>query len=230
MGLATALTFVAAGCTPTAVVPPDGDVLFRDDFDGARLTAGWVLEGGNDEQVSLEARTGFVRLEAQAPDLTSEDPDFVALVRSLDGDFVIETRMEFDPAADRQLAGLLIVGDDGRTATFGAISASFAQGIFRGLSAVGERAGGRDPLTAFEALEGETVYLRAERRGSAITYLYGTDGVTFLILATQEVNLSGAVQAGLGNVVRDNCESNCDAGSAADFDYIEISLPVSEGS
>lgn len=225
MVCAAVATAALGGCTPVPVVPPDGNVEFRDEFGSSQLSAGWTFDGRDAAMVSLATRPGFVRIGVQAPDTSTEEVEFTALLRSTSGDFIIETRMEFEPEADRQLAGLLVRGDDGRTVSFGIISASFPQGIFRGLSAVSERAGGQDPLTSFRALDGNSVYLRLERSGGQVSFLYGTDGVTFFNMANHDVGLSDAVDVGIGNLVRDNCEASCDAGSLADFDFFEISRP-----
>jgi xylan 1,4-beta-xylosidase len=216
------LPAVLAGCGGGPTSAPDGAVLFRDDFGGSAIAAGWTQEGGDPSRFSLTSRPGFLRMTPIPPPTAGETPQWAVLVREATGDFVLATRLEFDPAADRQLAGLVAAGEDDRTVSFGLLAADLADGTFRGLSAVAEQPAGEDPTVAFRALDSSELYLQMERTGDVFRVSYSTDGTNYFVVGSLTASLSATVRVGIGNIVRENCAARCDAGSAADFDFFEI--------
>jgi beta-xylosidase len=219
-------TIVVAGCGGTTV-PPGGDVLFRDDFTTSTLQQGWTEEGAGSENFDLAARSGFLRITPLPPPAGGELAAFAVVSREVTGDFVLLTRIVFDPAADRQLAGLVAAGEDDRTVSFGLLIAARDTGDFQGLSAVAEQPGGATPAVAFRALDANDLLLQMERTGDIFRVSYSTDGTNFFVVGNLSTVLSDTVRVGVGNIVRENCEANCSEGSAADFDYFEIRRPAS---
>ena len=208
------------GCRvqPPAFVPPDSNVLFRDEFSGATLEAGWTFTGEDPTRESLTERPGFMRITAQ--DAASTKPSL--LLRDISGDFVLTARMEFDPAPDRLLAGLVVQGEDGRTVTLGLLHASGTRGTFRGVLALADPGGGAPVDRAAGAYDSTEVYLRLERRGADFDASYSQDGVTYTPVGTVTAGLSDAVQVGIGAAASEHCNSRCDVASPADFDFFEI--------
>ncbi|MFQ5491949.1 MAG: hypothetical protein ACE5GE_14625 [Phycisphaerae bacterium] len=202
---------------------PNGRILFEDDFEGEALDSSWAFTGADEGLFSLTDQPGFLRLSAK--ELTGGSSAPSQVLREVSGDFLVQTKLEFDPGADRQLAGLVIEGRDGRTVTFGIISARFPRDTFRGLSGVAEQAGGADPETGFEAFKPDEVYLLIQRKGDVFSLAYSTDGREFTPLADLNADLSEDVQVGLGNAVRENCETRCNDPSPAFFDFVEILRP-----
>ena len=224
-GLWSLLLALLAGCNSEPTSAPSGAVQFRDDFDGSVVEAGWTQEGGDASRFSLEARPGFLQVTPIPPPAEGETPQWAILDREATGDFVLVTRVEFDPAADRQLAGLVAAGEDNRTVSFGLLAADLATGTFRGLSAVAEQPVGEDPTVAFRALDNSALYLQMERTGDVFQVSYSTDGTNYFVVGSLTTSLSETVRVGIGNIVRDNCAARCDSGSAADFDFFEIRDP-----
>ena len=200
---------VIAGCglgcrvQPTDFVPPDANVLFHDEFSGATLGAGWTFTGEDPTRQSLTERPGFMRITAQ--DAASTKPSL--LLRDISGDFVLTARMEFDPAPDRLLAGLVVQGEDGRLASLGLLHASGSRGTFRGVLALAEPGGGAPVDRASAAYDSTEVYLRLERRADDFDASYSQDGVTYTPVGTVTASLSDAVQVGIGVAASENCNS-----------------------
>jgi beta-xylosidase len=213
------------GCRTRAggdFIPPDFDVLFRDEFDDETLDAGWTFAGEDPTRQSLTGRSGFMRIYAQE---LADDPAQTRhslLLRERNGDFVLLTRMEFDPAADRLLAGLVVQGEDGRMVSLGLLHASRSGGTFRGVLALADPGGGMEVDRVAAASELTDVYLRLERRADDFEVSYSADGVTYTRVGTVTASLSDTVQVGIGVAASENCNSQCDVASPADFGFFEI--------
>ncbi|MDO8632227.1 MAG: hypothetical protein Q7R41_17220 [Phycisphaerales bacterium] len=225
------LAVTVVGCPQPAAIPPSGgDSLFRDDFDGT-LQAGWSIDASSDADVDLSSRTGFARLlPPESPD-PSVQTTRTLLLRDMDGDFVLVTRMEFQTITDLQLSGLVIQGDESRTVVLGLFSATGASGSLRGLFLRADRGAGVDPGRAITPSDLDNVYLRLERSGNSYTGSYSSDGVTFTVVGTVTDDLSDRVGTGIGTAADTRCTANCDQRTPADFDFFEILAPdASSGS
>ena len=203
-------------------VPSDSDTIFRDEYDGDELARGWTFAGGDQGAVSLTERPGFLRLypEGFSPDVT--EPRASVVLREFTGDFVLTTRIEFEPMADRQLSGLVVEGDGGGAVSCGLISAEFSSGTFVGLSLVADRGPDADPGTVFEAFEESSVYVRLERTSDSFRAAYSRDGQTYRVAGTVSNELASTVRVGVGTVIRENCVRSCEDPGPADFDWFEI--------
>mgnify|MGYP001557994616 CR=1 FL=1 len=225
------LTATVVGCPQQVVIPPPGgDSLVRDDFDGT-LQAGWSIDASSDADVDLSPRTGFARLlPPESPD-PSVQTTMTLLLRDMDGDFVLVTRMEFQTITDWQLSGLVIKGDDGHIVAIGLFSASGDRGSIRGLGLRADRGPDVDPGRAFAAFDLDNVYLRLERAGDRYKGSYSRDGVAFTVVGELTNDLSDHVRVGIGTAADTRCSMNCDQRAPADFDFFEILAPnASSGS
>jgi len=212
--------------TPVGPYPSDTQAEFHDDFDSVVLEGGWVYRGNDAGRFSLSERTGFARIMGQDRPGDSEIVEHSRLVRDVSGDFILIARLEYAPAADREIAGLVVEGSDGRTVIFGLISATGARGTFQGALALAERGGGQDEDFAVFEYSAAEAYLRLERRGNDFLVFISEDGEAYVSAGMVKTSLSDDVQVGIGVAGSDNCNRDCDEHAPADFDFFEIARVV----
>lgn len=214
-----------AGCPSTNpdFQPPDGDVQFRDDFDAATLDEGWEISADDGERIELTDRQGYLSVTVGASQGDAPESKLALLLRDAVGDFVVLARVEFDPQADRHIAGLVIEGDDGRRVSFGLVSLSGPRGSLRGIVPVVDEPRTLDLDTTVLAYEDSEVVLRIQRVRDVFELSYSRDGETFTRVGTATTNLSEAVRVGVGAATRDDCTRNCTQLVVAAFDFFEIS-------
>ena len=204
------------------LVVPDSEAVFRDDFDRVDLDSEWTFQGAAGANHSIMERPGFMRIYAQDGRADPLGDSEGLLLRCLDGNFSLVTRMEFETLVDLQLAGLVIRGDDDRTVAFGLLTASGARGTFRGLLLRADRGPDMDPGRAAAVYESNEVFLRLERIGTSYTASYSGDGLAYTLLGTVVNDLSDSVRVGIGTAKSELCSSSCDGAVPADFDFFEI--------
>lgn len=85
----------------------------KDDFDSDRLAVQWnFLRNPYDDDWSLTARRGFLRLNGSAVTLSDRDsPAFVG-IRQTDLTCVASTLLGFEPTSENEEAGLVVMGND----------------------------------------------------------------------------------------------------------------------
>ena len=207
------------------------EVAFRDDFESPDLSAGWTIVRENPERYSLTDRPGFFGIQTERGALGGEPGVSNLLLRDLEGDFILETRLVFDPSAAQHFAGLLVYEDDQNLVTFGFAYAAGERGVFRGLVLLGvdggvegtEREGARyDDSNAANPNE---VYLRLLRAGDQYVAGYSEDGESFTDVGSITVDLTHQVLVGVGatNGDSEGCGIDCDASIPADFDFFQVS-------
>ncbi|NMC79251.1 MAG: DUF1349 domain-containing protein [Chloroflexi bacterium] len=106
---------------PTATLEPSptpAPLLFRDDFEGS-LEEGWNWTRENQKTWSLTENLGWLEIVTGSGSIGSGNLDNVLLRQIPDGNFEIETKMDFDPIRDYQLAGLLIYESAANHIVFG---------------------------------------------------------------------------------------------------------------
>jgi len=193
---------------------------FVDEFEGA-LDSGWSWVDPNDDcSYSLSEVPGHLRITVPrgGNDLwPPKNYDAPRMLRSISGDFRVETKLIFDPTHDYQGAGLLVWKGEG----------AYERCVERkyypngGGQVIGNRSNVPCTLT--------TVYLRLTRRGDLFTEQYSADGANWITLSDFDLSLSDPIDIGVFviNEWQDNPIS-------ADFDYVritslvEVSLPVRE--
>lgn len=207
------------------------EVAFRDDFESPDLSAGWTIIRENPERYSLTDRPGFFGIQTERGALGGEPGVSNLLLRDIEGDFILETRLEFDPNAAQHFAGLLVYEDDENVVTFGFAYAAGGRGEFRGVVLLGieggvegtEREGARydDSNTA----NPNEVYLRLLRAGDLFVAGYSEDGESFTDVGSITVDLTHQVLVGVGATNGDfeGCGVDCDASISADFDFFQVS-------
>lgn len=207
------------------------EIAFRDDFNGTALQAGWTVIRPDASTYSLTANPGFFRVLTLRGLLGAEGTARNLLVRPASGDFIIDTRLEFDPSDGQPFAGLLVYQDDAHAVALGLVFASGDRGEFRGVVMlnVGDEV---DPSIRPAARYDETnssnpevVYLRILRQGNQYVGAYSSDGVTFRDVGTVSNALNQNLSVGIGaaNGDSESCGSECDVSIPALFDYFQIS-------
>lgn len=215
-----------AGCSPPTdpgFQPPDADARFRDDFDDATLDEGWGVSADEGERIVLTDRDGFLSVTVGASQSDASETRVALLLRDAVGDFVMLTRMEFDPQADRHIAGLVIEGDDQRRVSFGLFSADGPRGSFRGIVPVVDEPRTLDLDQTVLAYEESQVVLRIQRVRDVFELSYSRDGLTFTRVGSVTTNLSDAVRVGIGAATSTDCIRDCTLIRAAEFDCFEMS-------
>ena len=225
IGLTAAWAACLVGCESQVVdvlIPDHPLARFRDDFNG-QLEPGWTFDAGQAIQHSLTDRPGFLRIFPQEITIDSTVSEAGLLVRELEGDFVVVTRMQFETLLDLQLAGIVVQGpDQKRLVSFGLIQASGARGTFRGLLLRADRGPNVASGRATVPYDSNEVYLRLERSGNTYIASYSRDGINFEAVGSVTNDLPGNVLVGLGAIKGDSCSQDCDRLLPADFDFFEV--------
>jgi regulation of enolase protein 1 (concanavalin A-like superfamily) len=207
------------------------NVVFRDDFDGA-LAAGWRVVRESDAPASVTERAGFLRVHTQRGTIGENSNVKDMHLRDISGDFILEARIEFNPAAAQQYAGLIVYADDQNAASIGLAYAAGDRGVFRGIVmlsvANGEVPAGTPPVAFYDAdntANPNAVYVRLLRKGDKLVGGYSADGSLYNDLGTITNPLPTDIAVGLGAANGDtpDCGADCDASIPADFDYFQIS-------
>ena len=149
---------------------------FRDDFKGS-LQPGWRwVDPKRDSSKSLDARDGFLRIAVKGyHDLWPGRRDYTAprLVREVDGDFTMETKVA---GPGRWCGGLLVWKDEGNYIRLD-------RGIrFRSELALTGAIDGDYTTVAREFVDADPLWLRIERAGSLYRAYYSLDGKQWLPL------------------------------------------------
>jgi len=224
LGLATVLLIFPARARADEVV-------FRDDFSGGQVLSGWGFIRENPQTYSLTSRSGFYRVQTGRGVFGEDGNVQNLLVRPITGDFILETRLEFDPQTAQQFGGLLVYEDDGHAVALGLGYASGDRGIFRGvvlLSVADSDLQDDRPADFYNEDTTDTptvVFLRLLRSGDRFVGGYSSDGVTYTDVGTISAELPDAVRVGIGAANGDapDCGGDCDISIAADFDFFQIS-------
>jgi regulation of enolase protein 1 (concanavalin A-like superfamily) len=203
--------------TPTGVTPT-----FNDNFQGAWNTDWAWIDPNNDATYSLTAHSGFLRLTVpEENDLAGvANYDAPRLLVPQNGNFTIETLVEFDPQETYQGAGLLVWQDQDTFLRlefgFGGMGGEEKNAVFvkqeeGGLSLVGSI----DLPATLKSIE-----LRLQRDGNQFTAWYRQAGGTWQEIGAAELNLNATVDIGITQVTQYTSSE-----ISADFDYFKIFTP-----
>lgn len=228
------LMALAAAAWTLSVVRPAAaaEVVFRDDFDAADLEAGWILIRENPSAISLTARPGFFRIDTERGTLGEGGSARNLLLRPMTGAFILETRLEFNPRAGQQSAGLLIYLDDTRGVALGLAHAAGERGVFRGVALLSVSGLGDDAAQRAGAFFDETnaedpntVYLRLLRSGNQFVGAFSADGRIYSEIGTITADLPDEILVGVAAANGDfaGCGADCELSIPADFDFVQIS-------
>jgi regulation of enolase protein 1 (concanavalin A-like superfamily) len=219
---ATSTTTAAAttAATSTTTTQTSGTLLFGDEFQGDAWDANWQwLDPNDDAQYSLTARAGFLRLTVpDGNDLAGvANYDAPRLLVPQQGDFSLETLIEFDPQEAYQGAGLLVWQDE---ATFLRLEFGFGGmgGEDKNVVFVQQKEGNLELVDKADLPESaKRIELRLQREGNELTAWYRLAGGAWLKIGSVESDLADSVQVGLAQVTQYTTVE-----ISADFDYLRV--------
>jgi regulation of enolase protein 1 (concanavalin A-like superfamily) len=182
----------------------------------------WIDPDEDTARTPHDVKKGVLRIRVpNGKDLSETRQNAPRYMKSLSGDFQIETRLRFSPAENYQGAGLLVYADP---TTYMRFERAYGRpgggaGGFR-IDVRTLEEGQRTVVAPVDApFDGDEVELRVVRSGNSLTELYrtGEDG-EWRELATQTIVLPASIMAGVAV-----CNSAREI--TAEFQYIKL-LPV----
>lgn len=190
---------------------------WRDDFNGNTLDPVWTWQNENPEKWDLTGE--FLRIQTSSLATGGEN----LLLRPVtESDFVIETRVIFEPDTNFQFAGLVIFQDDANFLQFGRAFCDVEEFCSGNAIYFDKVLGGGNADENFNTpvdITGEA-FLRLERRGEMVRGLFSQEGVTWFEIGTHWIPVDFQVN-GVGLTSSQDI-NNPDAGIPADFDYFEL--------
>ena len=214
------------GVTPAIASPTSqgslfadlGTVLFRDDFDGS-LDPEWDWVREDASKWSLTAFPGSLQVIV-GPGHVNSSNNSNLLVRAIPaGNFVLETKVVFQPVANYQFAGLIIYESPsnfvqvGRAYCAGEIPRCIGDGFYMDYYEGGSFVA---PNYSQSFTENTPVYLQLIRRDTSYTLQTSTDGEIWTLCGTTTSNM---IPLQIGLVTGQNTSVELPAA----FDYFEIS-------
>lgn len=207
------------------------DVRFRDDLSAAALESSWSFVREDASAYTLTDRPGFLRIQTQRGAVSDGVPVNNLLLRPATGDFILETKLEFNPERAQQFAGLLVYQDDANALALGLVYVSGARGVFRGVAMLGVTDGvasASRPSAFYDEGSAENpnvVHLRLLRNGDQFVAGFSEDGLAYTDIGTLTTVLSREVRVGFAAANGDfaDCGADCDLSIPADFDFFQLS-------
>jgi len=206
--------------TSTATLEPSptpDPLIFRDDFDGA-LDEAWQWIHEKPAYWSLTTEPGWLRITARAGGLNDGTMTNVLVQPAPEGNYELETKLNFRPGGNYQLAGLLIYKDDGNTVAFGRAfcgnSNCSGDGFYFDMVMDGNWNGQN---YGTKAPDTNIVYLRLRQYGDTYTASASEDGQTWRLIGVHDKGPLKPIFVGLisGNAQRS-------VPRVAAFDYFTI--------
>jgi|CXWL01.1.fsa_nt_gi regulation of enolase protein 1 (concanavalin A-like superfamily) len=225
----------------TAGVLPSGSlgagVIYRDDFSESTLQAGWMIIRPDPSTYSLTSAPGFFRVLTVRGLLGEEGTAKNLLVRPVSGDFILDSRVEFDPRDGQPFAGLLVYQDDAHAVSIGLAFASGDRGAFRGVVMlnVGDNIDATNhPASKYDETnvsQPGVIHLRLLRQGDQFIGAYSDDGIAYREIGTVTNPLNAELSVGVGAANGDSeaCGPACDVPIPAKFDSFQISTLGGDG-
>lgn len=208
----------ADGDANEAGTPPAPPSTWRDEFDGS-LRDGWYWKNGDSGQWNLDDVPGFLRMYAS----DTVTPNGNLLLRgAANGDFMIKTRLLFEPDTDFQFAGLVIWQDEENFLQLGRAfcdveGACVGNGIYFDKVLGGNLVDGNFAATVDSPNE---AYLRLERRGDMVRAFFSYEGITWFEIGTHWIPSDFQVN-GVG-LTSSQDYNTPDRDIPADFDFFEL--------
>lgn len=193
--------------------------LLRDEFDGS-LGEGWAWVNENPAKWNLTEQPGFLRIYA-SPYVTGGENLLLRPVAQ--GDFMIKTRVLFEPNTNFQFAGLVIWQDEGNFLQLGRAfcdvpDVCVGNGIY-----FDKVLGGNSTDSNFATSVGNPseIFLRLERRGDMVRGFYSLDqGITWYEIGTHW--LPSGFQVNAVGLTASQDHNTPDSDIPADFDFFEL--------
>jgi regulation of enolase protein 1 (concanavalin A-like superfamily) len=220
---ATATATSTPATTTTATPTPTGGTLtFNDNFNGTWDSSWYWTDPNDDATYDFTAHTGFLRLTVPADnDLAGiTNYDAPRLWFPYNGNFALETLVEFAPQEIYQGAGLLVWQDEN---SFLRIEFGFGGmgGLAKNAVFVKQEEGslilvnGVDLPNTLESIE-----LRLQRDGNQFTAWYRQVGGSWHEIGSTELILNPTVDVGITQVTQYTTSE-----ISADFDYFKLFAP-----
>ena len=195
-------------------VPSFAKVLFLDQFDEGVLDSGWRwLDPGNDSILSFPRYSWLEIVTISKNDLQPKaNLDAPRLLRSVSGDFAIETKLGPSLDGSFQSGGLLVWKDDEDFIRFD-------RGTW-GLDTIllQKRDGGLFQHLGDWFFRGNPTYLRLERKKGSFKALYSGDGKKWIPATQFAFEVSDPLMVGVHAI----CLDPRVVSTATDFDYFKI--------
>jgi len=161
--------------TPEPSPTPD-PLLFRDDFESS-LGEGWQWVREKPAAWSLTNNPGWLEVLVSAGNVSEGSVDNLLLRPAPEGNFELETKLNFKPTGDFQIAGLLMYESAANFVQFGRAFCDYPQCANDGFYIDMVVGGGMNPENfAVAAPDTDVVYLRLRREGSTYTAYASEDG------------------------------------------------------
>lgn len=209
------------------------EIVFRDDFDASTLGSGWSILNESPANHSLTDRSGFYRVDTQRGTLGENSLVNNILLRDMTGGFILDARIEFDPQAGSQFAGVTVYVDELHSVALGLAYAAGERGEFRGvvlLNIDGTTFSDSQRPGAFynedSVARPDVVFLRLLRFGDQFVGALSPDGLTYTDVGSVTNALPDAVSVGMVAANGDfaGCDTACDMSIPADFDFFQITV------
>jgi Tol biopolymer transport system component/regulation of enolase protein 1 (concanavalin A-like superfamily) len=192
---------------------------WRDEFDGS-LREGWDWANENPDKWNLTEHPGFLRIYASPYGTGGEN----LLLRPVtQGDFMIKTRVLFEPGTNFQFAGLVIWQDDTNFLQLGRAFCDVPDVCVGNGLYFDKILGGNftDSNFATPVSNPSEIFLRLERRGDMVRGLYSLDqGMTWYEIGTHWIPSDFQVNA-IGLTASQDYNTP-DSDIPADFDFFEF--------
>jgi beta-xylosidase len=188
-----------------------------DQFNGPTLHPAWSWTNENPANWSLTEKPGFQRMRTHAGGVVTEN---LLLMSAPAGDYSVSTRVQFDPSADFQMAGLVFWQEQGTLMMIGPAYCSrqppacVGKGIYFDHLEGFEAVGGNFPTP----IELTDVHLKVERSGAYYTGYYSADGVTWALVGTHTMG-PGINLDQIGLATANDIQQHA---IPVDFDFFEL--------
>jgi regulation of enolase protein 1 (concanavalin A-like superfamily) len=207
---------------PATTTPAGGTLTLSDDFQGSWNSAWTWIDPNSDVTHDFTANSGFLRLTVpEDNDLAAEvNYDAPRLLISKNGDFTIETKIEFNPQETYQGAGLLIWQDEN---TFMRLEFGYGGmgGVAKNVVFCVQEFGVLGVVSALDLPDTLTsIELRMQREGNQFRAWYRQAGGTWQEVGSTERSLSSTVNIGITQI---NQYTTTEISS--DFDYVKVYTP-----
>lgn len=197
---------------PTPTVAP---LLFRDDFDG-NLKEGWAWTNEDARFYSFTNNPGWLEMSARPGYIGDGTVTNLLLRNAPEGNYEIETRMNFAPKGNFQIGALVIYESGPNFVQFGRAFCDpcpAKDGYYFDLFVDGNF-GGENFATSIAS--GDTVYLRLRREGNTYTGYGSADGTNWQVIGVHQSQMSA------GFVGLTAAQANGSQPGPAQFDYFTI--------
>ncbi len=165
--------------SPTSTPDP---LLFRDDFEGV-LDSSWNWVREDNKYWNLTNNPGWLEIMAGYGGVGSGNIKNLLLRSVPEGNFELETRLNFQPAGNYQIAGLLIYESAANFVQFGRAFCNAQQCTRDGYYLDFVTSGNLNPENfATKITETEIVYLRLRREGEVFTAYGSEDGEEWKVI------------------------------------------------